>query len=74
MAHPKLCFFFWMLFVSFGHFKYTYVYSLQDLNGAQKCHNPNIGFVTKCEMQGPMRLRLCLGVKDILTNGGECKG
>ncbi len=37
-------------------------------------YNPNIGFVIKCEVQGPMRLRMCLGVKHILTNGGECKG
>jgi len=36
--------------------------------------NPNIGFVTKCEAQGPMRLRVCLGVKLNLTNGGKCKG
>jgi len=27
------------------------------------CHNPNIGFVTKCEVQGPIRLKMCLGVK-----------
>jgi hypothetical protein len=38
------------------------------------CRNPNIGFTTKCEMQGPMRLRVCLGVKHTLTNGEECKG
>jgi hypothetical protein len=38
------------------------------------CWNPNIGFVIKCAMQGPMRPRMCLGVKHILTNGGECKG
>ncbi len=38
------------------------------------CRNPNIGSVTKCEMQGPMRLRVCLGVKHTFTNGGECKG
>ncbi len=37
------------------------------------CRNLNIGFTTKCEVQGPMRLRMCLGVKHILTNGGECK-
>jgi hypothetical protein len=36
--------------------------------------NLNIGSATKCEVQGPMRLRSCLGVKYILTNGGECKG
>ncbi len=37
------------------------------------CHNLNIGFVTKCEMQGPMRPKICLGVKHTLRNGGECK-
>jgi hypothetical protein len=31
--------------------------------------NPNIGFVTKCEMQGPMKLIVCLSVKHIFTNG-----
>jgi hypothetical protein len=40
----------------------------------EHCYNRNIGFATKWEVQGPMRLRVCLGVKDILTNGGECKG
>jgi hypothetical protein len=35
--------------------------------------NPNIGFTIKCEMQGPMRLKVCLGVKHIFTNGGEMK-
>ncbi len=38
------------------------------------CHNPNIEFVTKCEVQRPMRPRVCLGVKHTLTNGGKCKG
>jgi hypothetical protein len=38
------------------------------------CRNPNIGFVTKCEVQGPMRLKVCLGVKHTLKNGGKCKG
>jgi len=38
------------------------------------CCNPNIGFVTKCEVQKTMRLRVCLGVKHILTNGGKWKG
>jgi len=38
------------------------------------CHNPNIGFATKCERQAPMRPKMCLGVKCILTNVGECKG
>jgi len=28
----------------------------------------------KCEVQGPMRARMCLSVKHILTNGRECKG
>jgi hypothetical protein len=38
------------------------------------CHNLNIGFTAKFEVQGPMRLRVCLCVKKILTNEGECKG
>jgi len=38
------------------------------------CYNPNIGFATKCEVQGPMKSRVCVSVKHILTNGGECKG
>jgi hypothetical protein len=36
--------------------------------------HPNIGFTIKCEMQGPMKPKVCLGVKHTLTNGGECKG
>ncbi len=39
-----------------------------------KCCNPNIGFVIKCEVRGPMRPRICLGVKQTFTNEGECKG
>ncbi len=35
---------------------------------------PNIGFATKCEVQGPMKPRTCLSVKHTFTNGGECKG
>jgi len=38
------------------------------------CRNLNIEFMTKYEVQGLMRLKVCLGVKHILTNGGECKG
>ncbi len=30
---------------------------------------PNIGFITKCELQGPMSPTVCLGVKHILTMG-----
>jgi hypothetical protein len=30
--------------------------------------------MTKCEVQGPMRSKVCLGVKHTCTNGGECKG
>jgi hypothetical protein len=40
----------------------------------QLCHNPNIGFSTKCEMQGPMRPIMCLSAKHTFTNGGECNG
>jgi hypothetical protein len=38
------------------------------------CCNLNIRFTTKCEVQGPMRPRMCLGVEHTLTNGGKCKG
>jgi len=38
------------------------------------CHNLNIEFLTKCEVQRPMRSKVCLSVKHTLTNGGECKG
>jgi hypothetical protein len=38
------------------------------------CYNPNIGIVTKCEVPGPMRARVCLGVKHTLTNGGKMQG
>ncbi len=38
------------------------------------CCNFNIGFVTKCEVLGPMRPRMCLDVKHIFKNEGECKG
>ncbi len=38
------------------------------------CCNSNIGFVIKCEVQGPMRPSVCLGVKHTFTNGGICKG
>jgi hypothetical protein len=36
------------------------------------CCNLNIGFMTKCEMQRPMRPKMCLGLKCTLTNVGEC--
>jgi hypothetical protein len=36
--------------------------------------NLNIGFATKCEVQGFMRPRMCLGVKHTFTNGEKCKG
>jgi hypothetical protein len=38
------------------------------------CCNFNIGFKIKCEVQGPMRPKVCLSVKHILTNEGKCKG
>jgi hypothetical protein len=34
----------------------------------------NIEFATKCEVQGPMKPKVCLGVQHTFTNGGECKG
>jgi hypothetical protein len=43
-------------------------------NGPLNCHNLNIGFMTKCEVQRPMTPKVCLGVKHALTNGGGCKG
>jgi hypothetical protein len=33
-----------------------------------------LGLRLKCEVQGPMKLKMCLGVKHTFTNGGECKG
>jgi len=36
--------------------------------------NPNIEFAIKNEVQGPMRVRVCLTPKHTLTNEGECKG
>jgi hypothetical protein len=36
-----------------------------------KCHNPNIGFAIKCEVQGSIRPKMCLGVKHTLTNGAK---
>ncbi len=38
------------------------------------CCNLNINFTRKCEIQMPMRPKVCLDVKHTLTNGGECKG
>jgi hypothetical protein len=38
------------------------------------CRNLNIGLLIKSEVQGPMKVRVCLGVKHTLTNEGECKG
>jgi hypothetical protein len=38
------------------------------------CCNFNVGFATKCEVQRPMRPTMCLGVKNIFINRGECKG
>jgi hypothetical protein len=39
--------------------------------------NNNVAILTLgsqlCEMQGPLRLKMCLGVKHIVTNRGECK-
>jgi hypothetical protein len=36
--------------------------------------NPNIESVTECEVQGPMKSRVCLSVKHTITNGRKCKG
>ncbi len=41
---------------------------------SEHCRNPTIRFVTKCEVQRPMRPRMCLGVKHTFINRGECKG
>jgi hypothetical protein len=38
------------------------------------CRNPNIEFTTKCEVQRPLRSRVCLGVKRTLANGGIMQG
>ncbi len=38
------------------------------------CCNLNIRFATKCEILGPMRPMMCVNVKHIFKNGGECKG
>jgi hypothetical protein len=44
------------------------------LTMVQTCHNLNIGSTTKCEVQGPMRSKMFLGVKHTFTSGWECKG
>jgi len=36
--------------------------------------NRNIGFMIRCEVQGTMRPRVCLGVKHTFTNGGRVEG
>ncbi len=41
---------------------------------ANSYHNLNIGFATKCGTSAHEAKRVCLGVKQILTNRGECKG
>jgi hypothetical protein len=38
-----------------------------------ECRNPNIGSTTKCEVQGPMRPRMCLDVKHTFTNGENAR-
>ncbi len=49
--------------------------SLESIStSVPSCRNPNIGFATKCEVQGIMRLRVCLGVKHTFTNGGKVEG
>ncbi len=37
------------------------------------CHNPNIGFATKCECKAYEAKIMSLGMKHTLTSGGECK-
>jgi hypothetical protein len=39
------------------------------------CRNFNIGFTTKCGVQGPRceAKRMCLAMKHTFTNGGKCK-
>jgi hypothetical protein len=39
-----------------------------------RCRNRNIRFMIKYEVQGPMKPKMCLGLKHTFTNGGECKG
>ncbi len=34
-----------------------------DSQARSHYRNPNIGFMTKCELQGPMRPKMCLGMK-----------
>jgi hypothetical protein len=41
--------------------------------GHINCHNHNIGFTIKCELQGPMSLRMCLGVKHTFTMGENAR-
>jgi len=47
---------------------------LYKLKSDNICRNTNIRFTTKCEVQRPMRSKVCLNVKHILTNGEEYKG
>ncbi len=43
---------------------------MKKLFWEKKCHNRNIGFPTKSEVQRPMRAKMCLGVKHTFTNEG----
>jgi hypothetical protein len=54
-----------MCFVGVGYRPFCYVL----LVFFNICCNPNIRFVTKCGMQRPMRLRECVRIWNIFTNG-----
>ncbi len=49
-------------------------YALITFSQQVECRNPNIGFTIKSEIQGPMRVKMCLGLKHIFTNERKCKG
>jgi len=49
-------------------------FQVQALATSLSYHNLNITFAIKCEVQGPMRTRMCLGVKKTFKSEGKCKG
>ncbi len=62
------------ILICFIHMYTTLHYFPNHIPSSPKYRNPNIRFATKSEVQGPMRAKVCLGVKHTLTNEGECKG